>query len=69
MKLSTQRPVATARGIDDGARIHFAVPVEVLVEHPRRQRFTELYRWPLTLAVLALACEVMLAAWRGPLPA
>ncbi|HEU4996724.1 MAG TPA: VWA domain-containing protein [Gemmatimonadaceae bacterium] len=32
-------------------------------------RFTELYRWPLTLAVLALACEVMLAAWRGPLPA
>ena len=31
-------------------------------------RFTELYRWPLTLAVLALACEMLLSAWRGPLP-
>jgi Ca-activated chloride channel family protein len=32
-------------------------------------RFTELYRWPLTLAVLALAFEMLLSAWRGPLPA
>jgi Ca-activated chloride channel family protein len=32
-------------------------------------RFTELYRWPLTLALLALAGEMLLAAWRGPLPA
>jgi len=32
-------------------------------------RFTELYRWPLTLALLALAFEMLLSAWRGPLPA
>jgi Ca-activated chloride channel homolog len=31
-------------------------------------RFTELFRWPLTLAVIALALELLLAAWRGPLP-
>lgn len=32
-------------------------------------RFTELYRWPLALALLALAVEMALAARRGPLPA
>jgi Ca-activated chloride channel homolog len=31
-------------------------------------RFTELFRWPLALALLALALELALAAWRGPLP-
>jgi Ca-activated chloride channel family protein len=32
-------------------------------------RFTELYRWPLALALLALAAEMAVAARRGPLPA
>jgi len=36
------------------------------------QRITEeidrLYRWPLGIALLALALELSLAAWRGPLP-
>ncbi|HJQ19275.1 MAG TPA: VWA domain-containing protein [Gemmatimonadaceae bacterium] len=32
-------------------------------------RFTELYRWPLTLAALALVAGILLEAWRGPLPA
>jgi Ca-activated chloride channel family protein len=32
-------------------------------------RFTELFRWPLLLALLALAGEMLLRAWRGPLPA
>jgi Ca-activated chloride channel homolog len=32
-------------------------------------RFTELYRWPLALALLALTAELMVAARRGPLPA
>ena len=32
-------------------------------------RFTELYRWPLALALLALAGEILLFARRGPLPA
>ena len=31
-------------------------------------RFTELFRWPLAVALLALALELALAAWRGPLP-
>ena len=31
-------------------------------------RFTELYRWPLALALLALVLELGLVAWRGPLP-
>jgi Ca-activated chloride channel family protein len=31
-------------------------------------RYSELYRWPLTIGILALAMELTLAAWRGPLP-
>lgn len=31
-------------------------------------RFTELYRWPLVLAMVALLLELALAAWRGPIP-
>jgi Ca-activated chloride channel family protein len=31
-------------------------------------RYSELYRWPLGIALVALAAELMLAAWRGPLP-
>jgi Ca-activated chloride channel family protein len=31
-------------------------------------RFNEEFRWPLGLALLAFALEVLLLAWRGPLP-
>ena len=31
-------------------------------------RYSELFRWPLTLAMLALALELGLLAWKGPLP-
>jgi Ca-activated chloride channel family protein len=31
-------------------------------------RYSELFRWPLALALIALAFEVGLSAWRGPLP-
>jgi len=31
-------------------------------------RFTERFRWPLGAALVALAVEVLLVAWRGPLP-
>src|SRR5689334_18212051 len=31
-------------------------------------RYTEQFRWPLGAALAALACEVLLLAWRGPLP-
>jgi len=31
-------------------------------------RFAELFRWPLTVAIVAFAIEMLLLAWRGPLP-
>jgi Ca-activated chloride channel family protein len=31
-------------------------------------RYTELFRWPLVLAMLALTAELLIAAWRAPLP-
>ncbi len=31
-------------------------------------RYTELFRWPLSLMLMALAAELMLVAWKGPLP-
>jgi Ca-activated chloride channel family protein len=31
-------------------------------------RYTELYRWPLALALLLLLAELCLSAWRGPIP-
>ncbi len=34
----------------------------------RYVRFEELYRWPLGIAIAALLLELMLVAWRGPLP-
>ena len=34
----------------------------------RYVRFQELYRWPLGLAIAAFLLELLLLAWRGPLP-
>jgi Ca-activated chloride channel family protein len=31
-------------------------------------RYAELFRWPLGLMIGALALEMILLAWRGPLP-
>lgn len=31
-------------------------------------RYSELYRWPLVVALAALVAELALAAWRGPVP-
>jgi len=31
-------------------------------------RYTEEYRWPLAVALLAIALEALLSVWRGPLP-
>ncbi len=46
--------------------------IDQLEKEPVRSRtyvrFTELFRWPLSLALLAFATELLLAAWRGPLP-
>jgi len=34
----------------------------------RYVRFQELYRWPLAIGLFALMAELLLLAWRGPLP-
>jgi Ca-activated chloride channel family protein len=31
-------------------------------------RYSELFRWPLGLMLVALASELLLVAWKGPLP-
>jgi hypothetical protein len=31
-------------------------------------RYTELYRWPLAIALFVLGLELGLAAWKGPVP-
>ena len=31
-------------------------------------RYTELYRWPLIIGILALFAELALVAWKAPLP-
>jgi len=31
-------------------------------------RYTELYRWPLAIAIIVLVLELGLAAWKGPVP-
>jgi Ca-activated chloride channel family protein len=31
-------------------------------------RYAELFRWPLSLMLIAIAAELLLAAWKGPLP-
>jgi len=57
---STEALDAITREIDRLER----VPVQVR----HYTRYTELFRWPLTVAVLLLLAELGLAAWRGPLP-
>ena len=31
-------------------------------------RYAELFSWPLTIGLVAFTIELLLAAWRGPLP-
>ena len=57
----------------DGAALQRVIEqIDQLERTPVRTRsyvrYTELFRWPLGLALLALACELILLAWRGPLP-
>jgi len=60
------------RARDAAALERITEEIDRLERTPVRTRvytqFTELYRWPLTLALLALVLELALAAWRGPLP-
>jgi Ca-activated chloride channel family protein len=60
------------RARDAAALQRITEEIDRLERSPVRTRtytqYTELYRWPLTLAMVALAVELMIAAWRGPIP-
>ena len=38
------------------------------IQAKRYVRYQELYRWPLAVAIAALLLEMMLLAWKGPVP-
>lgn len=72
------RDVATATGgryfraVDAAALQSIYGQIDRLEREPLHARtyvrYTEEFRWPLGAALLALALEVVLLAWRGPLP-
>ena len=70
--------VATATGgryfraRDPAALERITQQIDALERSPVRSRtyvrYTELFRWPLGLMLAALAAELVLLAWKGPLP-
>lgn len=60
------------RAVDAAALQSIYEQIDRLEREPLRARtyvhFTERFRWPLGAAIAALALEVLLLAWRGPLP-
>lgn len=60
------------RARDAAALEHITAEIDRLERTPVRTRvyarFTELYRWPLVIALTAILLELSLVAWRGPLP-
>jgi len=60
------------RAVDAAALQNIYQQIDQLEREPLHARtyvrYTEQFRWPLGAALLALACEVLLLAWRGPLP-
>ena len=60
------------RARDAAALAHIYEQIDRLERVPMRVktyvRWTDLYRWPLAIALGALVLELLLAAWRGPLP-
>src|SRR5688500_10557928 len=60
------------RARDAAALQRITEEIDRLERTPVRTRiytqYSELYRWPLSIALLALALELSIAAWRGPLP-
>jgi Ca-activated chloride channel family protein len=60
------------RAVDAAALQRIYEQIDALERAPVRTRtyvrYAEQFRWPLALALLALAMEVSLLAWRGPLP-
>jgi Ca-activated chloride channel family protein len=72
------RDVATTTGgryfraVDAAALQRIYQQIDQLEQEPVRAhtyvRYTEEYRWPLAVALLAIALEALLSVWRGPLP-
>jgi Ca-activated chloride channel family protein len=60
------------RARDGGALQRIFEQIDQLERSPIRARkyvrYQELYRWPLGVALVALALEVLLLGWRGPVP-
>jgi Ca-activated chloride channel family protein len=60
------------RAVDAAALQHIYEQIDALERAPVRTRtyvrYAEQFRWPLALALIALAFEMTLLAWRGPLP-
>ncbi|HXY30043.1 MAG TPA: VWA domain-containing protein [Gemmatimonadaceae bacterium] len=60
------------RAVDGAALQRIYEQIDQLEREPVRTRsyvrYTEQFRWPLAAALIALAGEVLLLAWRGPLP-
>ena len=65
-------PVPVIKNADKKDLFAIATEIDQLEREPVQTksyvRFTELFRWPLALALFALTMELILAAWRGPLP-
>ncbi len=60
------------RARDPAALQRITEQINALERTPVRSRtyvrYSELFRWPLGLMLVALASELMLVAWKGPLP-
>jgi Ca-activated chloride channel family protein len=60
------------RARDPAALQRITQQIDALERAPVRSRtyvrYTELFRWPLGFMLVALAAELMLLAWKGPLP-
>ena len=67
-----EEPVCEHDNHDAAALQRITEEIDRLERTPVRTRvytrYSELYRWPLGIALVALAVELMLAAWRGQLP-
>ena len=60
------------RARDPAALQRITEQIDALERAPVRSRtyvrYSELFRWPLSLMLIAIASELLLVAWKGPLP-